>query len=422
MFFRETNFKETTIGEIPKDWNFTKLGDESVAHIIMGQSPPSSTYNKEGVGLPFFQGKLEFGNIYPSPEVYCSRPIKIAEPNDVLISVRAPAGAVNIAHSKSCIGRGLAATRPRIGRLNHLFLFYFLSVNGKKFESLSGGSTFKEIRRQELHSFVIPLPAPFEQQKIAEVLSTVDEAIQKTSEVIAKTERLKKGLMQELLTKGIGHKEFKETEIGRIPKGWEVARLGDFIDLQSGLYFKFSEFGKTGVRCFKIDNVGFGRSVWDTVTYLPENYLTEYHELVLNEGDIVMALNRPIINGKVKVVMVEKQDSPSILYQRVGRVILKNKDNLDTRYLFYVFTGEDFKQQLARALVGTDQPYIRSPLLLKVTIALPPLQEQQEITSIVSAVDEKLELERNEKARLERIKQGMMDLLLTGKVRVKMNN
>jgi type I restriction enzyme S subunit len=109
MFYKEINFKSTEIGRIPKEWKIAKLSDEKLAEIIMGQSPPSSTYNKEGKGLPFLQGKMEFGKVYPSPMMYCSQPIKIAEPNDILISVRAPVGDVNVAPYRLCIGRGLAA-------------------------------------------------------------------------------------------------------------------------------------------------------------------------------------------------------------------------------------------------------------------------------------------------------------------------
>ena len=96
---------------LPKRWVSSRLGD--VAEIVLGQSPPSSTYNENENGLPFYQGKLEFGNIYPSPQKWCTEPKKIAEKGDVLISVRAPVGPTNICPERSCIGRGLAAIRGR---------------------------------------------------------------------------------------------------------------------------------------------------------------------------------------------------------------------------------------------------------------------------------------------------------------------
>jgi len=225
QFYRESNFKETPVGKIAKDWDVPRLS--SIAKVIMGQSPPSSTYNKSGKGLPFLQGKMEFGSVYPSPVLFCLEPIKTAEEGDILISVRAPVGDVNISPCKLCIGRGLAAIRFDQKKASNVFYFYFLQKIKNIIESLGKGSTFKAITKVDLENLKVIYPPLEEQRGIVEILSVVDLAIQKTEEIIAKTERLKKGLIQELLTKGIGHKEFKDTEIGRIPKEWKVARLKD---------------------------------------------------------------------------------------------------------------------------------------------------------------------------------------------------
>ena len=107
------SFRHAEVGSVPEKWKVVELGDQSITELIMGQSLPSLTYNEKGEGLPFFQGKIEFGEIYPTPIAYCSDPIKIAEPNDILFSVRAPVGEVNIAPFRCCIGRGLSAIRVR---------------------------------------------------------------------------------------------------------------------------------------------------------------------------------------------------------------------------------------------------------------------------------------------------------------------
>lgn len=200
----------------------------------MGQSPPSSTYNKTQKGLPFLQGSTKFGEVHPLPTIYCSEPIKIAEKTDILISVRAPVGEVNISASKVCIGRGLAAIRCNPDKLSYLFLFYCLKHRTKKLENVSAGSTFKAIRKNDIDKLQLPLPPLREQQKTAEMLSTVDQAIEKVGEAIEKTQRLKKGLLHELLNKGLGHKVFKETEIGWIPEGWKIRRVADMFTVESG--------------------------------------------------------------------------------------------------------------------------------------------------------------------------------------------
>jgi type I restriction enzyme S subunit len=193
-------FKNTEIGRIPKEWEVVKLGDKELVEIIMGQSPPSSTYNREGKGLPFLQGKMEFGDIYPSPIMYCSQPIKIAEPNDILISVRAPVGDVNIAPYKLCIGRGLAAIRFNLNRASHWFYFYYFQKIKNFLENLGKGSTFKAITKEDLENLKVPYPPLCEQQKIAEILSTLDKRLEIERKEKAKLERIKQGLMDLLLT------------------------------------------------------------------------------------------------------------------------------------------------------------------------------------------------------------------------------
>jgi type I restriction enzyme S subunit len=195
-----TEYKDTPIGKIPKEWGVQELGDESIADIVAGQSPPSSTYNKENRGLPFLQGKMEFGEMFPSPTTYCFEPIKIAKKNDVLLSVRAPVGDVNIAPSECCIGRGLAAIRAKVDKLNYLFLFYYLKLEGKRFEALSTGSTFKAIRIREIAKFSIPVPSVEEQQRIAEILSIIDKKLELERNEKARLGRVKRGLMDLLLT------------------------------------------------------------------------------------------------------------------------------------------------------------------------------------------------------------------------------
>ena len=193
-----TEFKDTEIGKLPEEWKTSNLGE--VSYLIMGQSPPSKTYNRDMIGLPFLQGRMDFGDMYPNPSVYCSKPIKIAEEGDVLVSVRAPVGDVNIATSKLCIGRGLAAIRPDKNQLDAKFIFYQLKHFSARLVDLGSGSTFKAIRRNDLERFPTVLPPLSEQQKIAEILSTVDEKLETLKQEKAKLERMKQWFMEELLS------------------------------------------------------------------------------------------------------------------------------------------------------------------------------------------------------------------------------
>ena len=170
----QIDIKETPIGYLPADWKVVKM--DSVTKIILGQSPPSSTYNKEGDGPEFLQGKAEFGDIYPSPIKWCSQPKRIARKGSILISVRAPVGDVNIARGDYCIGRGLASI-DGYESLDNWYLFYQLIFAKNRLEEKGTGSTFKSINKGILQQFNISLPTIKEQHDIKKFLCVIEKKI-----------------------------------------------------------------------------------------------------------------------------------------------------------------------------------------------------------------------------------------------------
>ena len=142
------------LSELPDGWVWTTL--EEISEIILGQSPPSSTYNTDGKGLPFYQGKLEFGETYPTPRKWCTAPKKIAEKGDVFISVRAPVGPTNLCPEKSCVGRGLAAIRG-LSDIEPFFILYLMRAYEDELASRGVGTTFNAITGNQLKTFEIPL-------------------------------------------------------------------------------------------------------------------------------------------------------------------------------------------------------------------------------------------------------------------------
>ena len=162
--------------QLPDGWQWVKLGD--VCELIMGQSPPSSSYINEPHGLPFFQGKADFGKISPLPRFWCFEPIKIAEVGDILISVCAPVRPTNIVEVQCCIGRGLAAIRPNQDSERD-FIHAALRLYENKLVSLGSGSTFEAIGRKDLETLKIPLPPLSEQKRIAAILNEQMEAVEK---------------------------------------------------------------------------------------------------------------------------------------------------------------------------------------------------------------------------------------------------
>jgi type I restriction enzyme S subunit len=419
-FYKETEFRDSLIGKIPRDWDVRELEDESIAAIIAGQSPPSSTYNKENLGLPFLQGKMEFGAMFPSPTTYCSKPIKVAKKDDVLLSVRAPVGDTNVAPFECCIGRGLAAIRAKVDRLSHMFLFYYLKHEGKRFEALSTGSTFKAIRMQEIERFSIPVPSLVEQKAIVGVLGVVDLAVAKTGEVIAKTERLKKGLMQELLTKGIGHKEYKQTLIGTIPNNWLVARLGDYADYRNGINFNKKQRTSQGTLTIDVLNM-YGESIYVDLKNLYRVNIAENEDCLLKKGDILFVRSSLKREGVGWTSLFEGSTEPVTFCSFIIRARLKSNSNISPEFLTYFLRSDITRRRLIANAGQVAISNITQDSLKALMFPIPPAEEQQKIVNIISTLDKKLGLEKSEKAKLEHIKQGLMDLLLTGKIRVKVS-
>lgn len=183
--------------DLPNGWIWTTL--EEISEIILGQSPPSSTYNTDGEGLPFYQGKLEFGKLYPTPQKWCVEPKKIAEKGDVFISIRAPVGPTNLCPEKSAIGRGLAAIRG-LGGIQPFFILYLIRTFVNDIASKGTGTTFDAITGNQLKTFEIPLPPVAEQHRIVAKLETLfaqlDAAVDSLKKAQAQLQRYRRSFLK----------------------------------------------------------------------------------------------------------------------------------------------------------------------------------------------------------------------------------
>ena len=166
-----------------------RLGD--VCELNMGQSPESASYNTVTEGLPFYQGNADFGPIYPTPRVWCNSPVKIAEAGDLLVSVRAPIGALNFANERCCIGRGLAALRVKPDS-DSKFIYYALKSNVTELNARGTGSTFKAINKKALSSLLFPLPPLADQRRIATKLDRLCDVVAKRKQQLAQLDQLVK--------------------------------------------------------------------------------------------------------------------------------------------------------------------------------------------------------------------------------------
>ena len=190
---------------------------KDIAKITMGQSPDSSSYNNEKDGLPFFQGNADFGELYPNERFWCNAPKKVAMPGDILISVRAPIGALNYAKGKSCIGRGLAAiTIENIVERN--YIFYLLKARNNYLNSMGTGSTFKAIGKNVLEEILIPQISREEQQKCVNMMDLLGSIIRERQSQLGKFDEIIKARFVEMFGDPIKNQ-----------KGWDIVTIGDIV-------------------------------------------------------------------------------------------------------------------------------------------------------------------------------------------------
>jgi type I restriction enzyme S subunit len=403
--YREKDFQDTQEGKFPKEWDIFKLN-----RVL------SLEYGK---GLPEQKRKRGTYPVVGSNGVIGYHSRALVKGPGIVIGRKGTIGAVTWISSDFWPIDTTYYAKVTAIDVDLKWLFYKLvHCNLPK---LSLADVVPGLKRELVNNLAIILPSVAEQRAIAGVLGVVDSAIELADKVIAKTERLKKGLMQKLLTEGIGHKESKDTEIGKIPEEWNVVRLGSLVRVQGGFAFKSEDYVKDGVPLVRIANVSFGHIEFTDLAKLPHAYLKQYSEFALEENDIVIVLTRPITEGGIKAGMTERIHTPALLNQRVGRFRIRDKTQTSPDFLFHVIFSDGFIRQVRRGLVTMNQPNISTKEMEKFTIALPPFEEQTRIAETLSTVDSKLGIERKQKAKLERIKQGLMDLLLTGKIRVKVD-
>ncbi len=208
----------------PPSWCWVKLGE--VCELIMGQSPSGDTYTDKPEGLPFFQGKVDFREYSPKVRVWCTQPKKIAEEGDILISVRAPVGPVNMNNLNCCIGRGLAGIRCKDKIAINWFIFWYLRFIKNQITSLGSGSTFGAITRGDLTNLGIPLPPMKVQRRIAAKIRELMQEVEHTRNACEKQLEAAKALPSAYLREVFQSEEAKK---------WERKKLGELFNLQQGV-------------------------------------------------------------------------------------------------------------------------------------------------------------------------------------------
>lgn len=414
------NLKQKKMNNFRKEWKLERLKD-LVDHFISGGTPSTKEPSFWNGSIPWITSAyinsffVDSGDKSISESGLKNSATNIVPKGNLLIATRVGIGKVAVNLIDIAISQDLTGVIIKKDRVLNDFLCYALlsSKAQSVFKSYVRGSTIKGIARTELEKIKITLPPLPEQKKIAEILSTVDHAIEKVDEAVEKTERLKKGLMQQLFTKGIGHKEYKNTKLGLIPKEWQVIQLDDIAFLERG---KFAFRPRNDPRFYngKYPFIQTG-DINDT------NGIIEKYSQTLNKegfkisklfkkGTIVISIAGNI--GDVGILSFDSCFPDSI----IGITVDSNKIS----NLFLMYSLKKLKSKLNSIAPRSTQKNINLEILKPLKILLPPLSEQLMIIQILNTMDKRLELLRKKKERFEKVKKGLMNDLLTGRKRVKM--
>lgn len=387
-------YKDTPIGKIPVDWEVTSLG--KIAYLEYGASLPERKRNKGSVP------------VYGSSGIVGYHSEGLIDGPGIIIGRKGTVGAINWVDKNFYPIDTTFYISKNQSKEYLKWLFYLLS--NLHLERLNITTGVPGLNREQAHSVILPIPPLPEQKSIAEILTAVDDAIEKTAQVIEKTKELKKGLMQRLFTQGIEHKRFKRTEIGEIPEEWEMAKLKDIV----------LRFYNGGTPDTSNENYWGGDIPWITgadfenqkVNLIRRNITHEGVENsatnIIPEGNLLVATRTGV--GKLAIAPFDIAIS-----QDITGIILDSQKALPG----YIYWYLDHKADRLRSIIqGTSINGLLRGDLESFILPLPLVNEQKKIADILTSIDDEAEKEINHKEQLEALKKGLMQVLLTGRLRV----
>jgi type I restriction enzyme S subunit len=367
--------------ELPQGWVEVEL--PAVANLNMGQSPPSNTYNNEGKGMPFFQGKTEFGEIYPTTVKYCSRPSKIAEPDDILISVRAPVGPTNLCKEKSCIGRGLAAIQP-LDEIPSRYMLYYLRSIEVWLSQQGTGSTFTAISKTDLEQLTVPLPPLNEQRRIVAKLEKVLGKVNACQKRLAKIPVILKRFRQSVLAAACEGQLTQDLAVQGRSILWKETTLGEIADeIRTGPFgsaLHKSDYIVGGIPVINPVNIIAGKIVPAQEVSVSSSTYERLADYALRDGDIVVARRGEM--GRCAVVT----HSECGWLCGTGSAILRLKNDAVPTFIQLLISSPSKRAYLSDASVGSTMENLNQRLFKAMPISLPCIAEQQEIVRRVEAL------------------------------------
>ena len=339
--------------------------------LIMGQSPSSDSYNADSNGLPFYQGNADFGEDNPTPRIWCTDPKKIAEKGDILISVRAPIGAINIADEQCCIGRGIAAIRPNTELVSRDYLRHQLCASRDKLEAMGTGSTFKAIGKKALGGFAITIYPKKGQETIAYQFNWVAEHIKLANSQLAQLDNLVKSRFIEMFGDALNS-----------DNRWPERTLGSMLDIARGgsprPIKSYLTSDPAGINWIKIgDAVNGSRYIENTAERIKPSGAKKSR--LVHSGDFL--LSNSMSFGRPYILKTE-----GCIHD--GWLVLQGVDGcFDSLFLYQLLASDDMLHRFRGLVRGGVVNNLNKDLVSSVSVMVPPIGLQRDFATFVQQVD-----------------------------------
>ena len=415
------------IGEIPAHLEMKRL--KYIADLNMGQSPPSEEYNSDQLGTPFLQGNAEFGLHHPTPKIYCPAAKKRANPGDILLSVRAPVGALNVADQEYGIGRGLCAIRPRTNHLEQHYAKYLLEVVRTELHVVATGSTYDAVTVDEVANLTCVVPPLSEQTQIADFLDNktgqVDELIRIKERRIELLQEQRTTLINQAVTKGLNpNVEMKPSGvewIGEIPAHWEIIRLRYLGVLQNGISKDADSFG-LGFPFLSYGDVYNNETLPTQVKGLVKSTKADRERYSVQERDVFFTRTSETIE-EIGISSACMKTIENCVFSGFLIRFRNTSTALTTEFSKYYFPSHLPRIFLAREVNIVTRSSLSQELLKRLPILLPPLDEQKEIANFLNRkiqhIDELISTEHRKIELLKEYRQSLISEAVTGKIDVR---
>ncbi|MBD2513852.1 restriction endonuclease subunit S [Nostoc sp. FACHB-973] len=397
----------------PDSWVTTLLSE--IAFIKMGQSPDSRSYNKKGDGLPFFQGKAEFGKLFPKVQKWCTEPKKIAETGDILLSVRAPVGPTNVAAEPCCIGRGLAAIQAYTPLNKKYLLYYFQNIESWLIQQ-GTGSTFAAINSDFIRGLEVPIAPLNEQTRIADKLDALLMRVDTCYEKLERIPIILKSFRLAVLAAATSGQLTEDWRTSHEWTQWQRMSLSEIcLSITDGDH-QAPPQAERGVPFITIAAINDGRLRINKATrFVPSVYFEDLKTSRKAEmGDILFS-----VTGSIAISALVDTNEP-FAFQRHIAILKPDLSRISSKFLLYSLRTEEIKTQTLSVATGTAQLTIPLSGLRTLIIGIPTRDEQDEIVSRVEALfayADRLEA-RYQKAyaQIKRLKSALLDKAFRGEL------